>query len=122
MAKAIYDNKPSVLEVIGNGSKMYRWNISKISIPAGNNGEPASEKWECEEVTVWETVTKKKIKEAVIRDMVSESEEAKLINDYLAAKEGILSEDYEQAYLSFITQRRLLKEQIDSDCLLYHVE
>ena len=113
---AVYDAKPSVFEANNNGSYTYRWNIRQIQMPSGEGTEERTTtvKWECDEVIVWGTVTRNKITEAVVK---------KLINDYNAAKEGVfgdvsgdVAQKYIAAYKSFLTERKAVKEQVDSDC------
>lgn len=67
---AFYDEKPSTLEAVGNGSHLYRFNIEEKTseVYAEGEEEPTESKtqWECDEVTVWEPLTANKITEAVI--------------------------------------------------------
>ena len=50
---AIYDEKPSKYEAVGNGSYLYRWYIEEIQVPNNSDSETTVSKWKCEEVTVW---------------------------------------------------------------------
>ncbi len=110
--KAQYNNQPVKLEAVGNGSWLWRWNILQIEV-TDNNGttRPA---WTCEETTVWNEPTADKIKQAVIRENWDETKEAKLINDYNAAKENILPVDKIAAYHDFLIQRTALKQDVDN--------
>ena len=55
---AFYDNKPSKLEAVGNGSYLYRWNIQEVKPESGEKtsdegAEAQAEKapqFSCEEV------------------------------------------------------------------------
>lgn len=118
---AIYDAKPSKYEAVGNGSFIYRWNIEEIQVP--DNSETTVSKWQCEEVTVWSTVTPNKVTEAVITSKWPNNYEQKLVNDYNAAKLGVYgsttsteAKEKEAAYTAYLNERKALKEQIDADC------
>lgn len=118
---AIYDAKPSKYEAVGNGSFIYRWNIEEIQVP--DNSETTVSKWQCEEVTVWSTVTPNKVTEAVITSKWDNNYEQKLVNDYNAAKLGVYgsttsteAKEKEAAYTAYLNERKALKEQIDADC------
>ena len=110
MERAYYDAKPSKFEAVGNGSYLYRWDIRK---------EPDIPQYSCYEVTVWATVTRDKIIEAVIGLMWSVNVEQKLINEYNSAKLGIYSGEEANkkiaAYNQFLEERAALKAQIDAD-------
>ncbi|WP_457826577.1 hypothetical protein, partial [Staphylococcus aureus] len=71
--KAHYDNKPSVLEAMGDGSFRYRMNISEETVNSGMQSADDNEaeqqertQWTCDEVTVWAPVSSNKIKQAVM--------------------------------------------------------
>lgn len=115
---AAYDAKPSIYEANGNGSYTYRWDIHEVEMPVGT-----TMKWECREVVVWGTVTSDKITESVIGLLWPGNYEQKLINEFNAANVGIYgsksSADAQAkiaAYKAFLTERHVLKQQIDSDC------
>jgi hypothetical protein len=111
--KAIYDSMPDAFQAIGNGSVYFRWDIAPTIV----NIEGVSvTKYQCEEALVWNTLTREKITEAVIAEMYPDSVEKKLINDYLAAKEGILGQDRIDAYKAFITDRDRLKSLVSDEC------
>ena len=62
---ANYDSKPSILEAVGNGSFLYRFNIEENTseIHAEGVDEPVSTRtsWDCNEVVVWSPLTSNKI-------------------------------------------------------------
>ena len=80
MPNARYDlehGKPSVFEQDNDGSNLYRYNIEpEINAKGVNIG------WQCREIRIWEKPTKAVLKKAVIRSIVDESQEMKMINDY----------------------------------------
>lgn len=126
--KAFYDEKPSVLESVGNGSFLYRRNIEEQTVEQHAEGvdEPVEAKTQftCDEVTVFAPLTSNKITEAVIADRWPSSYEQKLVNEYNAASLGLVggskSNDEAkakiEAYKSFLSERAELKAQVDADC------
>ena len=117
--KAFYDNKPSKLEAVGNGSYLYRQGIAEVTVENGGTEEARSQ-WECEEVTVWSPVTANKITEAVIAEKWDSNHEQKLVNEYNGAQLGVYGEDEAkekvQAYKEFLAERLAVKTQVDADC------
>lgn len=119
--QAFYDNKPSILEAVGNGSYYYRFNIQEIESDTENN--ESSTKWSCDEVIVWAPISANKITETVISDMWNANYEQKAINEYNAAQLGIYGEITGEeaqarinAYKQFLKTRSELKKQIVEDC------
>lgn len=107
MTKAQYDHLPLRLEAVGNGSHLYRWGIVETTNP--ENQLPI---WECYEVIVWNEPTREKVVEAAMLESWGVNIEAKLINDYNGACEGLLPESYKQPYFDFINGRNELKNEI----------
>ena len=126
--KAFYSQKPKVLEAVGNGSYLYRYNITEEQTEATEQTEQTEQaeqteqqtQWSCEEVTVWAPLSANKITEKVLTEKWDNNYEQKLVNEYNAAVMGMLSEDVAQkrkdAYMTFIQDRTILKTQIDNDC------
>lgn len=118
--KAFYDNKPSKFEAVGNGSVVYRYNIKEVEAPAIQEGEEARKQWECDEVVVWETATKRKVVAAVIADRWEASHEQKLVNEFnsvaLGVIEGEEAEAATAAYKAFLAERKELKAAVEADC------
>lgn len=117
--KAFYSQKPKVLEAVGNGSYLYRYNITEEQIEAIEQTEQQTQ-WSCEEVTVWAPLSANKITEKVLTEKWDNNYEQKLINEYNAAVMGMLSEDVAQkrkdAYMTFLQERAELKTIVDNDC------
>ncbi len=105
MKKVQYQNQPLKLEAVGNGSHLYRWAIAEITTEEGTV-------WECYEVVVWNEPTRSKVTEAVIKSLWHINAEAKLLNDYNAANEGVLDISFKQLYIDFITERKAVKTEI----------
>lgn len=118
--KAYYDNKPSKFEAVGNGSVLYRYNITEETAPVQQEGETPRTQWGCEEVVVWEQVTKNGVVAAVINDRWTANHEQKLVNEYNSVKLGVISGDeaaaVEEAYKEFLAERRTLKAAVEADC------
>jgi hypothetical protein len=126
MKTAYYDTKPAVYEAAGNGSYVYRWDIKEIEVPASTTEDSAATRmqWECKEVTVWTTVTREKLTAAVLGSLWASDYEAKLINDYNGAKEGVFgdeSQKYIDRYTAFLNDRKAIKEKIAVDCTTFNV-
>ena len=117
--KAFYSQKPKVLEAVGNGSYLYRYNITEEQIEATEQTKQQTQ-WSCEEVIVWAPLSANKITEKVLTEKWDNNYEQKLVNEYNAAVMGMLSEDVAQkkkdAYMAFLQERTILKTQIDNDC------
>lgn len=116
--KALYDERPEVLGPLGNGAYRYRWNITEVVIDMGYSD--VTKKWQCEEVTVWPTLTANKITKAVIAEIWPSDYEQKLINEFNAAQLGVYddveaSKKIEQ-YRDFLVERNRIKAQVDKDC------
>ena len=105
-----YDFQPEKLQANGDGSYTYRWDIKEVQVSS-------VAKWACDEVVVWCTVTNDKLKEAVINHLWGSDKEAKLINDYNAVQLGILSSDFADPYVEYLSKRKEMKDQIDADCV-----
>ena len=117
--KAYYSQKPSKIEAVGNGSYLYRYNITEEQIEATEQTEQQTQ-WTCEEVTVWAPLSANKITEKVLTERWGNNYEQKLVNEYNSAQMGLLSEEEAQtrieAYKTFLQERTILKTQIDNDC------
>ena len=131
---AFYDNKPSVLEAVGNGSFKYRFDITEInpeviSLTDKDVQEEQRTQWQCEEVTVWSPVTSNKITKAVITELYDNNYEQKLVNEYNAAQLGMYGEKTGEeaqkrinAYTEYLNTREKLKAMVDADCAELGIE
>ena len=101
--KANYTEKPKEIEPVGDGSNMFRYNITE-----------SEGSWNCDEVIVWGAIDSKKITAACIDDQWGGGIEQKLINDYNAHRVGLMpDQEAEDRYIQFLTKRAALKQQID---------
>ena len=133
---AFYDNKPSVLEAVGNGSFKYRFDITEKTPEAAATSsddssaqEEQKTQWQCQEVTVWSPVTSNKITKAVITELYDNNYEQKLVNEYNAAQLGMYGEKTSDeakkhiaAYAEYLNTRATLKAQVDADCAKLGIE
>ena len=127
--KATYDNEPSVLEAVGNGSHRYHYDIKAVKTESAekSSGTESRTQYECQEVIVWEPITSNKITEAVIADKWDGNKEQKLINEYNAIQLGITTDKAEiasktAAYKEFLAERVRLKTIVDTDCQTLGIE
>lgn len=126
--KVIYDNEPSVLDAVGNGSHRYHYDIKvKTESAEKSSGTESKTQYECQEVIVWEPITSNKITEAVIADKWDGNQEQKLINEYNAIQLGITTDKAEiaiktAAYKEFLAERVRLKTIVDADCKTLGIE
>lgn len=127
--KVIYDNEPSVLEAVGNGSHRYHYDIKAVKAESTeeSSGTESKTQYECQEVIVWEPITSNKITEAVIADKWDGNQEQKLINEYNAIQLGITTDKAEiaiktAAYKEFLVERARLKAIVDTDCKTLGIE
>ena len=137
--KAYYDEKPSVISEVGNGSILYRYGITEVETTQGQSQtdtdateeQTATKKqFACQEVVVWSPITSNRITEAVITNRWDSNYEQKLINEFNAAQLGLLggakSSDEAKAciaaYTDYLTERAALKAQVDADCVTLGIE
>ena len=119
------DFQPEKIQANGDGSYTYRWDIKEVQVESHSSTSSEADpetvssvaKWACDEVVVWGTVTNDKLKEAVINHLWGSDKEAKLINDYNAVQLGILSSDFADPYVEYLSKRKEMKDQIDADCV-----
>lgn len=119
--KAFYDNQPSKLEPVGNGSYHYRYNINEVEKPSQvEDVEQSQTQWECEEVMVWAPLSANKITEKVLTERWDGNYEQKLVNEYNSAQLGMMSEEEAttriNTYKEFLAARSALKALVDADC------
>ena len=115
--KTYYDEKPAVIEAVGNGGWYYRWNIKEVAM---NTEEEMRTQWQCEQVIVYAPLTSNKIVRAVIAEVWGLDIENKMLNEFNGAQLGIYDEattaDKIAEYKQFLAERNALKAQVDIDC------
>lgn len=123
--KTYSDNKPEVFEHIGDGGYRYNYNIKEIEVDIFdiiNNENETNIKqtqWEYNNVIIYLPIDKDKITKAVITNTWNIDYENKLINDYNEISLGNLTEEEinkrTNNYITFLQERKRLKEMIDND-------
>ena len=120
--QVFYDNRPSILEKVGDGSYRYRWNITEVEMPNDmmEDNQGTRTQWSCEEVIIFAPLSPNKITEKVIAELWGSNYEQKLLNEYNASTFGMYDEDVAKSkinkYKEFLRQREAIKHQIDKDC------
>ena len=69
---------------------------------------------------MWGPVTSDGVTKEVMNAIWSKDVEQKMLNDYNAAQLGILGEEYIANYKDFLTDRKAIKAQIDTDFLTFN--
>ena len=115
--KSNYDEKPAVIEAVGNGGYFYRWDIKEVAM---DTEEEQCAQWKCQEVVVYAPLSSNKIVKAVIAEIWGIDVENKMLNEFNAAQLGIYDDATAQAkiakYKAFLSDRAAIKAQVDNDC------
>lgn len=127
--KVNYDQKPSTVEAVGDGSIRFRYAVNTAINPAydvaGHDADSRTA-WQCEEVIVWPPLTSNKVLAAAIADRWPQDREQKLVNDYNSAQLGLLDESSKQQavqnYTQFLNARTELKQEIEALCTAEGIE
>lgn len=123
--KTYSDNNPKVFESIGDGGFKYNYNIKEIEVDRfyiidnENEINIKQTQWEYDSVIIYLPIDKDKITKAVIANTWNIDYENKLINDYNEISLGNLTEEEidkrTNNYITFLQERKRLKEMIDND-------
>lgn len=132
--KSNSDVRPLAIQPLGNGAYHYNYNITErteevepqVSGDENHKGADIIDTtpttrttYDCETVLVWGTPNYKDLTRSVIRSEVSETEEFGLINDYNAARAGLLEEDEagkaEEAYTAHLRRVAEIKAMVKAD-------
>lgn len=123
--KTYSNNKPEVFESIGDGGFRYNYNIKEIEVDRLNIIDNKNEidikqtQWKYDSVIIYLPIDKDKITKTVIANTWNIDYENKLINDYNEISLGNLTEEEidkrTNNYITFLQERKRLKEIIDSD-------
>lgn len=114
--KASYKDLPAKIQPVGNGTFLYRMNITEQVIEKEGEGEVS---YTCDEFQI-NLLTREEMVRQVIADLYGNGVEQKLINDYNAAELGLLDEPNKIPYLNYLANRKIIKEQIHADFDEYH--
>lgn len=111
---------PKQVELISPETYRVRWDIYKIK---EETEDGVVEQYVCNECTVYAPLTQDSILQAAIREIISQSEELKLINDYNATQLEITTDqEAVEKYKSFIRWRNELKKKIGEICLYNNIQ
>lgn len=66
-------------------------------------------------------ITANTVFSALLSATVSPNHEAKLLNDYYAAQNGIEPPERAQPYLDFLNLRKTLRDMVDADCTAHNI-
>lgn len=132
--KSNSDVRPQAIQPLGNGAYHYNYNIKErteevepqtAAVSEGGEEDIADTTpqtrttYDCDTVEVWGVPNYKDLTRAVIRSEVSETEEFGLINDYNAAKAGLLEDDEaeaaEERYTAHLRRVREIKAMVKAD-------
>ena len=134
--KSNSDIRPTAIQPLGNGAYHYNYNITERTeevepqAAGENDAEPGAEDiadttpqtrttYNYDTVEVWGVPNYKDLTRAVIRAEVSETEEFGLINDYNAARAGLLDEEdaekAEAAYTAHLQRVAEIKAMVKAD-------
>lgn len=120
------DNKPEVFELIGDGGFRYNYHIEEIEVDNFIDIDSEEDstitkrtQWRYDNVLIYLPITKDKITRAVITNTWNSDYENKLINDYNELSLVNLTEEEidkrTNNYITFLQERKRLKEMIDND-------
>lgn len=132
--KSNSDVRPAAIVPLGNGAYHYNYNVKARTQETETAPQPGDtpdgaetavidasprEVYDYDTVEVWGTPNYKDLTRAVIRAEVSETEEFGLINDYNAARAGLLDDDEakkaEEAYTAHLRRVAEIKAMVKAD-------
>lgn len=109
MNRAYYDSKPTIIDAVGNGNYLYRWDIQEEKVTLEQEERV---QYSCYEVTIIGKPTYEKCVEAVIRNRYTSEQEMALVNKYNSYQNGIISDtsilDEYKEYLKYIFDVKIL--------------
>ena len=131
--KSNSDVRPLAIQPLGNGAYYYNYNIVERvedvepqaaaddaeGVDVADTTPQTRTTYDCDTVQLWGTPNNKDITRAVIRAEVSETEEFGLINDYNAARAGLLEEaeakEAEERYTAHLRRVAEIKAMVKVD-------
>lgn len=117
--KSQSDERPPVIELLGNGAYYYNYNITEATNTATTDNEGPGTYYDYLQVKLWGAPTRSEIVRAVIREDLDEDEEFNLINSYNAAANGLLDESETAAamedYFAHLLRVQEIKHMVKAD-------
>lgn len=119
--KSNSNERPAVIENLGNGAFYYNYNIVQKEEPAivDNENEQPRTCYDFQQAKIWGTPTRTTIVKAVIREEIDETAEFNLINSYNAAVNGLLDEtetdEAKERYFTHLRRVQEIKRQVKAD-------
>lgn len=118
--KSYSKEAPKQVEQISPETYRVRWDIEKVKEEIEGK---EIEQYTYLECTVYAPLTQNSILQAAIREIISQSAELKLINDYNATQLEITTDqEAVEKYKSFIRWRNELKKKIGEICLYNNIQ
>lgn len=117
--KSTSDIRPAVIQPLGNGAFHYNYNIVERQETNPETGEIKTV-YDYDTVKVWNEPTYAKLVKAVIRDMLDETQEFNIINEYNAAVLGVITDsdkkaEAKAAYKEYLTKVASIKAMVQID-------
>ncbi len=117
--KSTSDIRPATIQPLGNGAYHYNYNIVERQETDPETGEVKTV-YDYDTVKVWNEPTYEKLVKAVIREMLDETQEFNIINDYNAAVLGVITDSTKKAeakaaYKEYLTKVADIKAMVKAD-------
>lgn len=124
--------KPTVIDELNNGQGtfLYNHNIEEVSVVENGDGgieitqdaETATgTMYRYDSVRVEYPKTADNIFKTLLTAKYPANTESKLLNEYMCAELGILSEEAKMPYKDYLNDRLVIRAMVDADCETYHI-
>lgn len=128
--KSNSNDRPPILQDLGNGSWHYNYNITEVEVQpevmaeTENEQAPAARKaYDYDTVEVWGRPDYDKCVKAVLRSRRDETEEFSLINKYNAFVLGLSTDEADkEEYEAFLTEVMAVKAMVRNDLAAANIE
>lgn len=128
--KSNSNDRPPILQDLGNGSWHYNYNISEVevrpepmAVAEGEQAPAARKAYDYDTVEVWGRPDYDKCVKAVLRSRRDETEEFSLINKYNAFVLGLSTDEADkEEYEAFLTEVMAVKSMVRNDLAAANIE
>lgn len=128
--KSNSNDRPPILQDLGNGSWHYNYNIAEVevrpepmAVAEGEQAPAARKAYDYDTVEVWGRPDYDKCVKAVLRSRRNETEEFSLINKYNAFVLGLSTDEADkQEYEAFLTEVMAVKAMVRNDLAAANIE